>query len=183
MVAMPQRELAALDELPADLSGRTFEALIFDWDGTAVPDRRADAESVRTRIEALCRAGVHVFVVSGTHVGNVDGQLRARPAGPGRLFLCLNRGSEVFQVTPDGPDLVYRLEATADVEQGLDRAAELTVQRLRARGLEADIVSERRNRRKTDIIREPEWSDPPKARIGELLDAVTNRLHSAGVAD
>jgi len=27
---------------------------------------------------------------------NVDEQLRARPPGPGRLYLCLNRGSEVF---------------------------------------------------------------------------------------
>jgi beta-phosphoglucomutase-like phosphatase (HAD superfamily) len=70
-----------------------FEAVIFDWDGTAVPDRQADAGPVRARIEQLCAAGMHVVIVSGTHVGNVDGQLRARPAGPGCLFLCLNRGS------------------------------------------------------------------------------------------
>ena len=42
----------------------TFEAIIFDWDGTAVVDRNADASGVRDRIEALCAAGVHVFVVS-----------------------------------------------------------------------------------------------------------------------
>ncbi|MGA2932146.1 MAG: hypothetical protein ABSE98_08690, partial [Acidimicrobiales bacterium] len=74
----------------------TYEALIFDWDGTVVPDRRADARGARSRIEALCTAGVHVVVVSGTHVENVDSQLAARPTGMGHLFLCTNRGSEVF---------------------------------------------------------------------------------------
>ncbi|MBD0293281.1 MAG: glycoside hydrolase family 65 protein [Jiangellaceae bacterium] len=165
------------------MTDRTFEALIFDWDGTAVPDRKADATAVRSRLEALCRAGVHVFVVSGTHVGNVDGQLGARPDGTGRLFLCLNRGSEVFEVQPAGPALVYRREATDDEEHGLDRAAALTIERLRAKGVSADVVTERLNRRKIDVIPEPEWSDPPKARIGGLLDAVTARLRAAGVTD
>ena len=35
-------------------------------------------------VEALCEACVDIAIVSGTHVGNVDGQLRARPPGPGR---------------------------------------------------------------------------------------------------
>ena len=33
----------------------------------------------------------------------------------------------------------------------------------------AEIVSQRLNRRKIDLIPEPEWADPPKARIGDLL--------------
>ena len=37
--------------------------------------------------------------------------------------------------------------------------------------------AERLNRRKIDLIPEPEWADPPKARIGELLAAVERRLH------
>src|SRR4029453_10059181 len=87
---------------------RTFEAVIFDWDGTAVPDRDADARHVGELVEALCAAGVHVIVISGTHVGNVDGQLQARPAGPGTLHLALNRGSEVFAAGPGGGPLVWR---------------------------------------------------------------------------
>ena len=58
------------------------------------------------------RGGVHVVIVSGTHLGNVNGQLAARPAGPGRLHLCLNRGSEVFEVTSDGVALVWHRTAT-----------------------------------------------------------------------
>ncbi len=43
-------------------------------------------------------------------------------------------------------------------------------------------MSQRLNRRKIDVIPEPEWADPPKARIGELLDAVVKRLAAAGLA-
>jgi len=82
---------------------RTYAAVVFDWDGTAVNDRRSLARSLRTRLDRLSALGVHAAVVSGTHVGNVDGQRRARPAGPGELLLALNRGSEFFRVTAAGP--------------------------------------------------------------------------------
>ena len=58
----------------------------------------------------------------------------------------------------------------------------LTVERLAEQGLVARIVSERLNRRKIDLIPEPDWKDPPKARIGELLTAVQGRLATAGIA-
>src|SRR5919198_4166419 len=61
---------------------RRFEAFVFDWDGTAVPDRRADASGVRAAVERLCALGADVAVITGTHIGNVDPQLGARPAGP-----------------------------------------------------------------------------------------------------
>ena len=68
---------------------RRFEAVVFDWDGTAVPDRRADATAVRVVVEGLSGLGMDVAVVSGTHVANIDGQLRARPSGP----RCLPRAT------------------------------------------------------------------------------------------
>jgi hypothetical protein len=161
--------------LPAPLA-RRFEAVVFDWDGTAVPDRQADARPVRDLVEAACAGGVDVVVVSGTHVDNIDGQLHARPAGPGLLHLCLNRGSEVFAVDPSGVRLVDRRVASAQEDAALTAAAQLTVARLAERGLKAKIVSQRLNRRKIDLIPEPAWADPPKARIGELLAAVEARL-------
>lgn len=172
-----------LDRLPVEVRDRTCEAILFDWDGTAVPDRGSDATGARSRIEALCAAGVHVFVISGTHVGNIDGQLRARPSGPGQLHLCLNRGSEVFAVTADGPTLVWRRTATTIEDQSLDRSAAATVTALARRGLVARIVSQRINRRKIDLIPEPTWEEPPKARIAELLTAVTERLRAARIQD
>jgi trehalose/maltose hydrolase-like predicted phosphorylase len=161
----------------------TFEAIVFDWDGTAVPDRQAEASGVRRRIEALCAAGVHVIIVTGTHVGNIDTQLGARPQGRGRLYICCNRGSEVFAVTGTGPKLVLRRTASPEEDRALDRTAERTVECLRKRGIEANVVSERINRRKIDLIPVPAWADPKKADIAELAEAVTARLASAGIAN
>ena len=166
---------------PGNPFDRRFDAFVFDWDGTAVPDRDADASEVRELVERLCATGATIAIVSGTHVGNIDGQLRARPSSPGRLLLALNRGSEVFEVDESGPRLVWRRDATPDEDAKLDRAAALTVRRLSEFGLETAIVSERLNRRKIDLIPTPEWIDAPKARIGELLDAVGERLFGVGL--
>ena len=166
--------------LLADVHSRRFEAAVFDWDGTAVPNRQTDAGRVRELVEALSDNGFHFGIVSGTHLGNVDAQLAARPAGSGALFLCLNRGSEVFRVGPDGPQLIHRRVATMEEEDALTSAATTTIERLAKRGLRAEVISDRLNRRKIDLIPEPEWADPPKARIDELLTAVESRLSSAG---
>lgn len=177
-----QRRSPQARRLSASIA-RRFEAAVFDWDGTAVPDRHADARHVRRLLERLSRTGFDIAIVSGTNVANVDSQLVARPEGPGRLYLCLNRGSEVFAVGPDGPVLIHRRTATAAEDEALTAAARLTVGRLAERGLRAGIVTTRLNRRKIDLIPEPEWADPPKARIGELLIAVETRLHECGLAD
>jgi trehalose/maltose hydrolase-like predicted phosphorylase len=166
--------------LPCSLA-RRFEAIMFDWDGTAVPDRHADAGEVRQLVEDLCAAGVDVAVVSGTHVDNVDGQLLARPKGPGRLFLALNRGSELFEVDERGPRVLARREATPVEDAALTRAASSTVARLAARGFEARIVSQRLNRRKIDLLPDPEWADPPKAEIDRIVAAAEQRLRAAGI--
>jgi trehalose/maltose hydrolase-like predicted phosphorylase len=163
--------------LPAELD-RRFEALIFDWDGTAVPDRRADAIAVRTAVEEAVSLGLNVAVVSGTELGNIDGQLGARPRGCGQLHLLLNRGSEVFQVSERGVELVARRTASETEETALDAAAALAVEQLSASGLEVRLVSRRLNRRKIDLIPTVEWREPPKARIGELLAAVEARLRA-----
>ncbi|MGN6301216.1 MAG: glycosyl hydrolase family 65 protein, partial [Angustibacter sp.] len=44
------------------------------------------------------------------------------------------------------------------------------------------VVVRRLNRRKIDLLPEPAWADPPKARISELVAEVTRRLHAAGYA-
>jgi trehalose/maltose hydrolase-like predicted phosphorylase len=167
--------------LPAQLD-RRFEAIVFDWDGTAVPDRRADASKLRGLVEQACALGLELGIVTGTHLGNVDGQLGARPGGPGGLTICVNRGSEVYRVDEAGARLLFRREAAPAEDAALDAAAEATVESLARRGLRAAIVSQRLNRRKVDLIPGPAWSDPPKARIGELLVAVEERLRSAGLA-
>ena len=166
--------------LPTPIA-RRFEAVMFDWDGTAVTDRKQDASAVRAAVESLCAAGCDIAVVTGTHFENIDSQLGARPPGPGRLLVADNRGSELFEIDRTGARLLFRREAGAEEDAALTRAAELLVTRLAARGLVAEVVSQRLNRRKIDLIPLPEWADPPKAQIDDLLLAVEQRLRAAGI--
>jgi hypothetical protein len=68
-------------------------------------------------------------------------------------------------------------------EQQLSATAEELQRRLRERGLETEIIYPRLNRRKVDLIPLPEWADPPKARIGELIAATRARVRAAGFAE
>ena len=88
----------------------------------------------------------------------------------------------MFDVSGSGPSLVWRCVATDAEERGLDGApAALAVDRLRALGLAARVVSERLNRRKIDILPDPQWADPPKARIGASWTRVTEHVRGAGM--
>jgi trehalose/maltose hydrolase-like predicted phosphorylase len=144
---------------------RRFDAFVFDWDGIAVLDGPADTAALCTAVERLCALGADVAVISGRDVGEVDRQLRARPAGPGRLFLCVNLGSEVFRVDAEGPQLVTRRQATAAEEAALDDAAAELVGRLAAEGLGAANVSQQLNRRRIHLIPDTNSTDPPSTLV------------------
>jgi len=165
---------------PANATERSFAVICFDWDGTAVTDRHADAAPVRSRVERLAALGVDVAVISGTNAANIDGQLRARPQVEGRLFMFLSRGSEVYVVGPRGPRLLERRQASADEEAQLTAAAEALRDELARRGLDAQIIYDRLNRRKVDLI--PAWADPPKAQIDLLQQKVNARLAKAKIS-
>jgi hypothetical protein len=77
-VALPGRKRSMDLKLPPALD-RRFEAVIFDWDGTAVPDRSTDATELRELIGELCALGLDLVVITGTHVGNVDLSTGTRP--------------------------------------------------------------------------------------------------------
>jgi hypothetical protein len=165
----------------ADSLDRPFGAVMFDWDGTAVVDRRADASGLRALVETLSGLGCHLVITSGTHLENVHAQLGARPPGPGRLLIDANRGSEIWEIEVGGPVLVRRREPLPGEDEALDRAAAATVAELARRGLSTGEISTRLNRRKLDLMPLPGWDDPPKSRIAELLAATLARLHALGI--
>ncbi len=134
-------------------------------------------------METLLTAGVTLVVITGTNAKNVSGQIAPllSVAARQRLFLMVNRGSEVYAYDTEGElERLWLRTATAAEEAALDRIANGVRDRLAAEnGLEIGIIRDRLNRRKIDLIPTPEWADPPKQRIGELLAAVNERL--AGV--
>jgi hypothetical protein len=163
-----------------------FRILVFDWDGTAVVDRREDAVLTRDLLERLLDLDVLIVIVTGTNFGNIDRQLTAHLHGPRkrRLFVLANRGSEAYGFDAVGaPQLLYRREASPEEDRLLTEAAESVRDELaRSSGLEIRIVTDRLNRRKIDLLPLPEWSDPPKSKIGELNEKVQERLRRAGIA-
>ncbi len=160
---------------------RVFPVIAFDWDGTAVPDRRADATRLGAAMDRLLRAGAHLVVITGTRFGHVDQALAGSIRGPhvARLLIAANRGSELYGYDPSGePMLLARRIASPAEDTALDTIADRVADAVRATGLDVALVRDRLNRRKIDLF--PSWSEPPKARLGELVDAVEARLATAG---
>ena len=162
------------------LGEHRYRLIAFDWDGTAVASRAEHPAALAAAMGDVLAAGIPLAVITGTNAGNVSGQIAPllAPAALENLYLLVNRGSEVYAHDAGGElRLLWRREATADENAALDRTAAAVQAELRDRhGIEVGIVSDRLNRRKIDLIPEPEWADPPKARIGDLLQAVEQRL-------
>ncbi len=175
-----------VDSLPQALH-RRFELIIFDWDGTAVPDRQTPVPDLNRALEALLLRGVWIAPVTGTKVENLENQsllLLTPEARAKNLIVCTNRGSEVWSYDAAGVRRqVYGRVASAVEEQQLTAAAEELQRELRARGLETVIIYQRLNRRKVDLIPLPEWADPPKAKISDLIAATRDRVRAAGFAE
>jgi kojibiose phosphorylase len=165
---------------------RPFRLIAFDWDGTAVASRAADATRVARLLDALLARGVRIVVITGTSFENVARQLlgsHLRPANLVRLSVAANRGSEVFGFDRRGRRLaLWRRVATPEEDRRLDAVADEARARLeRLTGLSIGVVRDRMNRRKLDLVPVAEWADPPKSAIGELLGAVEARLRGAGL--
>ncbi|HEX3246562.1 MAG TPA: hypothetical protein VHX16_14230 [Chloroflexota bacterium] len=165
--------------------GRPFRIIVCDWDGTAVDNRSADATAVRERIDTLLQFGISFVVVTGTHFENIDRQLTSGISGrqKSRLFLCTNRGSEVWTWQHGQPVRTYLRSATPEEEVALTRAADDVRDWLELHdGLSVQVVYDRLNRRKIDLIPIPDWQDPPKSAIGALRMATEARLTRAGIS-
>lgn len=162
-----------------DVPHRPYALVVFDWDGTAVADRREDTTALRERMLALLHRGVFLLIVTGTHLANLTRQLHlsGHPLPRGRLYAATNRGSEIVTFAPDGePIPLYLRHATPAENQALDTVATRLKALLESEsGLPVAVVFNRLNRRKIDLIPDPPWADPPKARIGDLWRAVQDR--------
>ena len=160
---------------------RRFEAVVVDWDATAM-----GGAGLRALFEELCACGLDLIVITDIDVGAIDGQLGARPAGPGRLFLCVDRGTEVFEASRDGLELRYRREATSLEEAALDAAAAATLAQLGRRGLAPTAASQRAGRRKIGLFPEPESDGAPRAQQERLrggVEIATAAAREAGLAE
>jgi len=165
------------------LREKIYEIIIFDWDGTAVPDRHAPIGALKTGLEDLLKEGGLCAIVTGTNLDNIlkQGIADLSPLAKHGLHICTNRGSEVFNFDSKGqPQLVFRRIATPEEDRALDNAVVELQKLIEKEGMQTDIVFNRLNRRKLDLIPVQEWSHPKKAQFRELLEAVESRMALAG---
>lgn len=174
--------------LPAeDWLNRRYQIIAFDWDGTAVAGRLEDTTRLRGPLERLLVSGVTAVIVTGTKVATIDGQIASTlPAfAKSNLYVSSNRGSEIYGFpAPDGrPLLLHRRVATPEEDRVLTEVAEtLRRQIVERTGLDLQVIYDRLNRRKVDLIPIPAWADPPKAAMPRLRAVVEQRLQNAGLA-
>lgn len=164
------------------IRGRRFEMMIYDWDGTAVPNRYTPIGRLKGKTERLLEDGFVFVVVTGTHLGNVWKQFVSRIRKDLRegIIVCCNRGSEVYGFDERGRAYpIYRRVATDRENRIMDEIATEMQTILASKGVRAEIVWDRMNRRKVDLLpgREVE-----KAEIGDALAEVQAMLHAAGIA-
>ena len=164
------------------LGEHRYRLIAFDWDGTAVTDRSEHPAELAQAMGRILGSGVTLAVITGTNAGNVSGQIAPLLSADAlsRLYLMVNRGSEVYAYdTARALELLWRRDASAAENLALDETTAAVREELAERhGITTGVVTDRLNRRKIDLIPEPEWADPPKARIDELLRAVDRRLSS-----
>ncbi len=159
-----------------------YKIIAFDWDGTAVENRYVDAAPVAHVLEELMKFGVYIVIITGTNFGNIDRQFCSLITGPHKqnLFVCTDRGLEVTGFDEKSePVTLYKRVATEKENALLDSVAEAVKHDIEAHSnVSIDIVYNRLNRRKIDLI--PEWENPPKSQIGELLEKTEERLKKGG---
>jgi hypothetical protein len=169
--------------VPETLRGR-FELIIFDWDGTAVPDRARAVPQLNAAMASLLDAGIWLAPVTGTSLDHLERQSirKIPPPSRRRLRVCTNRGSEVWSYDAAGERVALQQRIASREENAmLTRAAERLRAWLAEHGVESRVVYDRLNRRKVDVMPLPEWRDPPKAQMSALIAATTRRLQAAGI--
>jgi hypothetical protein len=158
--------------------GRRFEAIVFDWEGTAVPDARGDATRVGRLLEKASSLGIEI-AVRGTATGDLNDQLSAlSPARPGDLVLALwRRGIAPEQVLLIGNQLLDAPAGVVQISGEVDVLAAVL----------DDQIARRQRGDLPIVAQDPAWTivlngvDPLLERVHEsLLTLADGRLGTRG---
>jgi trehalose/maltose hydrolase-like predicted phosphorylase len=162
---------------------RTFEALVLDGDGAALPDTAASARAVVRRLEGLCAAGLDVAVLSSSDVAGLDARLSARPSGPGRLFYATGCGAELHTVDTHGPRMLRQRSASTPELAALERAGPLLVERFAEHGLAVVSAPSGHDRTRVDLLPPRSRGAAGPRRHADLAAALAERLRETDLQD
>ncbi len=136
---------------------KQYDAIFFDWDGTAVLSRRDPGEVVAPLMAELLEKGVVLAIISGTTYENVaGGELHKKlPAGALRnLYLGLGRGAFHYGFDQNGqPEQMESRLPDRETLCGIhDACYELHRELLAEAGYETDLVFSRPGYCKLDLL-------------------------------
>ena len=126
------RRSAAEGIRPPNALDRRFEAVVVDWEA-AVGDRPEEAEGLARLVERLSAVGLEIALVTRMPAEELETGLGIRPAGPGRVLVCVEPG--IRELTPDGVR-----EVAEPAPDGQDGAVGWVVADLWSRGIDAGAV-------------------------------------------
>jgi hypothetical protein len=165
---------------------KTYKAIIFDWDGTAVPTRAAPVDVVLPLMVQLLEKGILLNIISGTTYEKIaDGSLHDGIPIPARanLYLGLGRGAFNYGFDPEGSPVILENAVPESADELLrihEAAFRVHTHLLREFGYETDIVFSRPNYCKIDLLVNLNRGDALFLQPGEI-DSVNRELARHGL--
>jgi hypothetical protein len=163
---------------------KSYKAIFFDWDGTAVYGRESPADAVVAYMAPLMDKGIYLLIISGTIYENIAGgrlheaftheQLRY-------LYFGLARGAHNFGFTPEGEQRMLT-DPEPDRETLLavhDTAYQIHRRLLSGYNYPTDIIFDRPNYCKIDLLNRTKRGEA-LFMSGDELAQIRRALNDAG---
>lgn len=165
---------------------KTYKAIFFDWDGTAVLSRKAPAEAAVEAMRPLLRNGVKLVIVSGTTIENIaHGKIEAlfTKEELSNLYLGLGRGAYNYSFDEKGKAAVFCHEIP-DKKTLMDIhriCFDVHMELLEKYDFATDIIFSRPNYCKVDLMVEQYRGDNLFMQAGEL-ELLKKSLEGHGIS-
>lgn len=136
---------------------KSYSAIFFDWDGTAVTSRKAPADEVAAAMKKLLAGGIKLAIISGTTFDHIAGgciQNYFTDQELEHLYLGLGRGAYNYRFDrSSGPVVFHNRIPSAQTLLDIHRASfEVHEELLEKYGYPTDIVFSRPNYCKIDLL-------------------------------
>lgn len=135
---------------------KSYRAIFFDWDGTAVENREAPVDEVAAAMKPLLAQGIKLVIVSGTTYEKIaGGRLHTYFTGQelNHLYLGLGRGAYNYRFRNGEPEIFAdRIPDREGLLQIHDVCYAIHRRLLMEYGLSTDIVFSRPNYGKIDLM-------------------------------
>lgn len=164
---------------------KQYQAIFFDWDGTAVLSRKAPTDQVAALMKQLLAQGTCLCVISGTTIENIGGGALHKAFTPkecANLFYGLGRGAYNYRFTPEGePEVFCHMVPDREIMVQVHRACYEIHERLFADyGFQTDVVFSRPNYCKIDLMVENDRGEHLFFQDNEL-DCLKEKLRQHGI--